>query len=419
MKILIISHTPLNFDENNGRTLNNLFNSFKKGDVFQLYFHEGHIQSDVCEDFYRITDFDIAQSIIHLCSAGGIISKQDILNSEKYNKQKDETYGFYSRKSPLIRFMRDVAWGLGTWKNKKLENWLNNINPDVIFFYASDSIFSHRIAKFVCDFLKKPMLIYFVDDYYLKLKYSFNIIRNLINWRFKCICAKNISNSKCICISPLMAEVYSKEFNQQFDVIYTSSFIKPYPTPKHNFPLVISYMGNISVGRNNSIAIIGKIIQEYNLPFILNVYSAETRENILCQIRGKPGVNFHGAIDYNEVQNIMASSDILLHVEGFSQKNIETYRYSLSTKIADSLSSNRCLLAFGPKEVASIDYLIKSDCSLVANTEGQLMNILTKIVIDPSILDKYAEKAYKIAENNHSIENNNDRFKSILEKINR
>ncbi len=415
MKILLVSHTPLNYHENNGRTLNNLVNGFSKGQVFQLFLHEGNIESNNCKDFYRISDFDIINSIKHLSTAGDVVDKNDEAFRKPLMREKAAIYGAYSRKSPYTRLFRDLAWGLGTWKTKRLKQWLKEMKPDIILFYASDSVFSQKIVAWLHSYLKKPMLMYFVDDYYLKLKYSYNLVTNYIIWKFKKICKHNILNSTCACITPMMAEAYEKEFKKIFDVLYTSSFVKSYPLKKHQFPLVISYLGNISLGRYISIAIIGKIIKENKLPFVLNVYSSETRENILCQIRNKPGVNFQGSINYSEVQKVMSDSDILLHVEDFSQKNIDFCKYSLSTKIADSLSSNRCLLAFGPRVVASIDYLLKMNCSPVAYSEEMLEMVLKTIVKDPAILDQYAYKACKVAQINHSIENNNNKLNKIIQ----
>ena len=417
MRILVVSHTPLNYYENNGRTLNNLVNSFSEGQVSQLFFHEGNIESKKCKDYYCISDFDVINSIKYFSIAGNVVLKNDEAFSSPLTAKKTEIYGAYSHKSSWIRLLRDLAWGVGTWKSRRLKQWLKEISPDVILFYASDAVFSQKIASWVQGYLKKPMIMYFVDDYYLKLKFSYNLIANFNIWRFKRICKHNILNSTCVCITPMMAEAYNKEFGKKFDVLYTSSFVKSYPLKKHQFPLIISYLGNISLGRYISIATIGKIIKENKLPFVLNVYSSERRENILCQIRDKPGVNFHGSIDYSEVQKVMSGSDILLHVEDFDQKNIDFCRYSLSTKIADSLCSNRCLLAFGPQEVASIDYLLKMNCSPVASSEEMLKEILKKIANDPAILDQYAYKAIEVAKINHSLENNNTKLNLLLHTI--
>ena len=123
-----------------------------------------------------------------------------------------------------------------------------------------------------------------------------------------------------------------------------------------------------------------------------------------------------GGISYDQVKRVMEESDILLHVEDFHENNIDFCRYSLSTKIADSLMSNRCLLCYGPKEVASIDYIASQECALVATDEIELLDTLKWICCNPNKLSEIASKALTVANKNHSLKNNSTAIRSILNR---
>ena len=53
-------------------------------------------------------------------------------------------------------------------------------------------------------------------------------------------------------------------------------------------------------------------------------------------------------------------------MEAFDKENRDRVRYSVSTKIIESLASGRPLLAYGPEDVASMAYLRRNDCAALA-----------------------------------------------------
>ena len=414
LRVLIISHNPMNLSENNGRTLRNLFSEMKAESISHLFFHGGEIDAPFCNSFYRITDFEIRDSLLRFRKPGKVLFPNDYdSNQEKENKE----YVKYCEKPPFMRFLRDFAWGFGTWKTRKLKEWLKEISPNVIFFYGSDSAFCQRIANWVSNYLKIPMLIYWVDDCYLKLKKQKGFITKLNNHRFMRISKKNILKSKNLCITPAMAKAYENEFGNRFEVLFNSSFLEPFAKRAIEKPLKMSYLGNIGLGRCESLLKIGSIIDEHKLPIVFSVYSNEKRENLLAKIKSGKGLTFCGGLSYDEVLKVMNDSDVLIHVEDFSSENVEYCRYSLSTKIADSLASNRCLLCYGPSEIASIDYLAESAGALVASDESELCSVLLKICEDTSVIYTTAERGLELFKNNHSSKTISDKLFKHLNKL--
>ena len=136
----------MNLNENNGRTLRNLFSKMNAESISHLFFHRGEIDASFCDSFYCITDFDIKNSLLRFKKAGGVVMSG---KNKIQTQEETDAYAKHCGKRPFMKFLRDFAWGFGTWKNKKLKEWLKQISPNVIFFQASDSAFSHKIAKWI------------------------------------------------------------------------------------------------------------------------------------------------------------------------------------------------------------------------------------------------------------------------------
>ena len=68
-----------------------------------------------------------------------------------------------------------------------------------------------------------------------------------------------------------------------------------------------------------------------------------------------PNVEFCGSVSYAEVAEKTRESDILVIVEGFRRENVSATRYSLSTKVADSLASGAQILVYGSEECGVVE----------------------------------------------------------------
>ena len=50
-------------------------------------------------------------------------------------------------------------------------------------------------------------------------------------------------------------------------------------------------------------------------------------------------IKIHGSVPYVEIMKLTSECDISIIVEGFKKKDVDTTRYSLSTKAADAIAS--------------------------------------------------------------------------------
>ena len=123
-----------------------------------------------------------------------------------------------------------------------------------------------------------------------------------------------------------------------------------------------------------------------------------------------------GFVESDKVAEIQINADILIHTEAMDLKNKLLVRQSFSTKIVDYFKSARPILAVGPKDVASIEHLIRNDCAIVADDKQELVKELTECINNNEKLTEIAVKGYECGKNFHNREEIN---KMIMNSFNK
>ncbi|MDQ0200740.1 glycosyltransferase family protein [Neobacillus ginsengisoli] len=422
MRVLVISHNAFNIYNNMGKTLATLFKEYDKKDVIQLCFHSTEPNIKICESTYQITDMDILKSLFTLQSHGRTIGFDDIKNGQSII-QTSGLNQIGKNKTAGKLFLRDLMWKFGNWKSKELINWLNNYKPDVIFLAAGYSMFSSNIAMFISIKYNIPLVTYFCDDYY-DFSYSSYIWSMTSKVRLK-LFRNNIKklvgqSQELVFISQSMMEKYKNLFGKSGQVILTPYGMYQSEVKKSKKPFTMSFVGNISGNRWKTLYKIGKELEKINsdgLRIVLNIYSITSDQEIISKLSIGNSLIFKGAADAEMVKKIYHETDILLHVESFAQEDVSRVRYSISTKIADCLASNRAFLAVGPSGIASIDYLKENNAAYIIEDENMIENKLIEYFIENDIDDQIIINAKNLAKKNHDIIVNSNKLKNIFRNL--
>ncbi len=427
MKVLIVSHNPISTINNNGKTMLTLFSAFKKNELCQIYIHPSIPDVDNCESYFRITDKDVLKSYYKFKVKGREIAPFEIEKQAQtrslFENEKDEKLHRNSKnKLPFRLLMRDALWKYARWYNKALKSWIKKEKPTAIFVVCGYSKFLFNIAEKISKKYNLPIVAYVCDDYYFVNKPKTFLGRIQLKRLQKRMDKFMEKTSQIITICDGLNELYSNHFNVPAQTIMTGS----------NYAILdqahacktintITYMGNIRCGRNLSLAKIGKALDQINdekgTDFKLDIYSVEKERTILDSFNEIKSINFCGFLSGEEFDKKFHASEALLHVEGFSDENIDLVKNSISTKIADSLGSGICLFAFAPKEVASMQYLIENDCAIYCHDQKDLLGSLEKLFFDLNERQRVIDNALKVAKANHEKGAVGQKVKEIFEKI--
>ncbi len=421
-KILVLSHNCFSEFSANGRTLSTFFRFWDKSKVAQLYVNNELPNSNVCDSFYRITDKDILNAIVKSTKAGSQLknnSSVEVSNPKKRKETLIEKLKNLKNIFPSILYMfRNLLWMSKKWDTNQLNNWIDAFQPDLILVQPGDYSFIYKMARVIAKRKNIPLVVYNSEDYYLKDKFSISPFFHLQRYFYKKEVRKTYNASDLIIYSnDLLEKNLHKYFQSKSAVILTSSEIQAAPSNKENDTLQLVYAGNLGHERWKSLLIIAKEAKKIDNKLVIDVYSGFVPKEAESSFTLDNGINFKGVVAYDEVLKVINESDIVIHTEGFSNFTKWDIRHGFSTKIADLLSSGKCFLMFGPKEIACVDYLTTNQAAWVANSETELNEVLKKILLSKNEREKYLKNAKQLVDERHNITKNCKIFEDLIVKV--
>lgn len=420
LKVLIVSHNVISETNNMGKTLLSYFKAFNPEEVAEFYIQDKLPKNaSVASSYFRITDREALKSVLGKKPGNEYCLTNSIPEGNDELKGAVESIRQYGRKkNALVYTIRNAVWSLAHWKTKELISWLKKVNPDVIFFMAGDYSFIYRIALDFKKILNKPLVVCCVDDYYLFNRNENSLLgRAQFNSYIRIVHRLMEESSFILTISDSMGLAYSELFNKDCRTLHTSA--KKRECAHDTKRTKVGYFGNLSFGRNKQLTEMGKAIKGLEIPGIngIDVYSGEKNPEILKDMTEENGIYFHGEITAMGVAAKMDECIAVIHTESFDSKIRNIVRYSVSTKIADSLLNGPCLIAYGPDDVASIDYLKRNGAAYVINEPNRLKERLCEILTKADLRDQIVARARELAANNHDETVNPKKVREWLEEV--
>ena len=413
-RCLIISHNVIGKDGNMGKTLRAYFGHWPTDKLAQLYFHSEVPTTGLCQRYFRVTDVDLLKALWQFKKPGTVLEAGDIQYGAGTTRVDEghiaEWYQKGRQRKPWIYFARNTLWSLGHWKSKYLDEWIREFAPEVIFYASGDYTFSFRIAQYISTKYGVPLVTSIVDDYYFHRKDNKGLLAKWNTRRFRAVMEQTMGMSaRVLYVHPAMQRKYEEKFSLPGDVLYTNAPIYDVPVNREG-PVCISYMGGLSLNRYQALKEIGqtllKLVPDGSVQ--LDVYSGERDPEILSYMTAENGICFKGQISFEQVQQTIQNSDIVVMAESRDPEILERIRYSLSTKVAECLGSGRCLLAYGPAEAGSISYLLEYGAGCVATTPQELEARLKEILYAPEVRNTYANGEKALAMKHHTQQRNHE-----------
>ena len=200
---------------------------------------------------------------------------------------------------------------------------------------------------------------------------------------------------------------YARFFDVPVETVRISSDPNPYALPATQRTGIV-YAGNLGLNRIAPLVELGRALRQAALPGFsaIDVYSGEQRPAVLRQITEENGLHYCGRISASEVERLLGRSKFLVFTESFDDKSVRRVKYSLSTKISESLRSGACLLAYGSPQIASIEYLRRHNAARILRSADELPAALLELCSSHDTYAKYVRAAQELAEQCHNQERN-------------
>lgn len=407
MKVLVLSRSALNSDDNMGNTIENLFGYTEQIELHSLYMRAGSYNNNICKTVYQISEQKLIKSIFSRRDCGEEVETSVVENSEEVKENK---YYDFAKKVNLymLWLIRELIWTLGCWKTNSLCDYIKKIKPDIIFMPSFNCWYPYKILEYITKQTNARIVLYHADDNYslkqLHVSPFYWLYRiNLRSWIRRSVKISDLN----FCISNLQVSEYEKQFNVKCHLLQKTDNFDKYPKIEKtvNEPIKMVFTGNLSSGRWLTLALIGealKRINSKNTKAQLYIYSATTLTSKMKRALSTDGCIFYmGRVPAKDIPDIQSKADILVHAESFRLKDKLEVRLSFSTKIVDYLSRGRCILAVGSHSVASIDYFLQNKSGYVITEKQLLDKMLAKLIDDKDQIMLKGAAAWECGKRNH------------------
>ena len=398
MRLLVISRSAWRNDNSTGNTLTDFFSDMPDAEIYSLCMREQPPQNGIAKRNFCISEKQMIRRLLGKTSTVGVENtpESDDDGSEKamYDKAKKRPrYWMYA--------VREVLWNVGGWKSEALKAYIDDIQPDVIFFPTFGHYYPHKLLCHLHTLTDAKIVLFHADDHYTLRQFSLSPIY----WLYRFGLRKWMRRTAEIadlqyCISDVQKADYDKAFGCECKVLTKFADFNGEPPLKetYNAPLQLVFTGNINLNRWRSLGMLAgalRHINENGIKAQLRIYTATPMTEAMSTALDMEDTSFlMGSVPSSEIPRIQREADLLVHAEATDLKNRLMVRQSFSTKIVDYLKAARPIVAVGPKEVASVKHLIDHECAIAADNEDDLYTKLSAVLDRPTAMCELAQSAY-------------------------
>lgn len=399
-KILFISHDPFSIIGSNGKTFLSLFENFEDKDILQLYYERLIPHTNKFNNYYRITDLDIFNSKFTYknIEIAGIVENTLV---KEIKIQRNTRFRFNI--DLLIKLIRNFLFNsVHLTEIDSFKRCIDNFKPNVIFFVGSSYIYNYRILKEISETYQLPYYIYFTDDYFI-----YNVGNS---WISKFFHKRFVKKTKVIVeqaqelfvISPKMKKEFGEYFKKKSSILINAVDTKEPKELKIDFNTSITfrYFGWLHSNRSSSLRYLGQCLKyindNSNYHCSLEIYSLSTLTKKSKNDLAVSSIKIMSPLMGEEFLETLNSSDFLVHAESFEPEDTQVTMLSVSTKIPEYLLSNRCIVAVGPSELASINLLQENNLAIILSEKKSMEKdafAILKIIKNIDLYNEYCQRA--------------------------
>ena len=408
-KILLVNDYSIKNEDAVGITIRSIFcDSTSEYEIFDLFKTEKKKKKNIKVESYKINS-----KVLPVDSLLRIMSKKSSLDIG--NESLATVSGKKNVKSILKENIKFLAESI-IFKDREELKKIKDFNPDYIYTIGG-SVFSLKHSLYLSEKLKIPIVLHYMDNWRESI-YQSNLItsralKNLIN-------KVEEHSTSIITISEKMLEEYStsKTMHKYYCLMNTidtkNTIKKDTNKPKTKLTNLV-FIGGVHLERWKVLKIVTDILEKNKLNenYRLLVYSNSPKtEEYESIFENKIAIDM-GFLPHEKLDIAYENSDILLHVESFSNSIINYTKYSMSTKISEYMISDCPFIYYGPKGLSVAKYISENNIAFSCSNESELLTALHDIESKNKELNIHKLNSIKLAESKHSIEYRN----KILLKI--
>lgn len=408
MRILMISQYPWKRDNSFGNTYSSIFGKIENIEIAHIYLMAGMPdKEDVVSCYYQIPENEVFKSCLKpwkkSIGAGHVVRIEDKVIEERETKEKEKSESIYEKLLgfgkrhhwSLMFFARELAWKYGKVNYDGMMSFIEDFKPDIFFLPFSNLYYTNRLALYIKKHYDIPMVMEMAMNHYSLKRVSYNPFFWLDRFGKRAMIRKLAKKSeKVYVISKRLKDELEASLNRPCEILYkipdeTRASI---PYGGAHDPIRYLFTGNIYANRWKSLKLLAEALKESKAG-VLDIYTANPITKSVDYALNIKGVStIHKPVSQEKVILLQNEADVLVHAEAFDITNKLLVRCAISTKIMDYLSVGRSILAIGPSDIASIEYLNDNNLALTADSKDKLTILVNSIHSNPNILMDYSNR---------------------------
>ena len=413
MRILMLSQNPWRKDNSFGNSYSNIFGKIEGVEIAHVYLLDGQPDYEPnVKRYYNIKENDVIRTFFLTHKKGTVgkevfASKENEIKPSKKNKGGTSIYGkllaFGKRHHWMSLFWaREFAWKYGNVNYEGLMSFVEDFKPDIFFLPFENVYNTNRLAMYIRKQYDVPMVAYMAMDHYSLKRVSFNplfwidrlVKRSMIRQLTRYV-------DKWYVISDRLKEELDKGLHVNGQILYKIPEVgrECIEYTAINHPVRFLYTGNIYANRWKTLKLLAQALKLNEFGH-LDIYTASPVNKTIDKALNIEGISqIHKPVNQEKVVELQNEADVLVHAEAFDLVNKLLVRCAISTKIMDYMSVGRCIIAIGPKDIASIEYLRTRNLALVASDKKEINKVVTYLKANESILFDYARRGKEYVDN--------------------
>jgi len=423
-KILILSNSIPNDDNATSITLKNMFSGWPVDKVAIIYMS---LDKNTPQSPYRTFHISELKLLPNKVSDPDRFLKA-LRSSKSEVKGVSGAAANKSLKSNILNYLHTLASSykaLLPYKyDEALYQFISEFKPEVIYSPLGSIPITDMAYKLSVKY-DLPVVPHFMDDWPHTI-YEGDPLLFIPRLKKNSLMVKIFSRTKAgIVISEKMAKEYRSEYHKNFFALMNCVDIKePDKIDLHkNEKIVFSYFGGLHLLRWQTLLSFFKSVKDskayasQKLEF--RIYTSDDdRAKYQHEFGQIAEAVFCDRVSQDALIGEMRKSNYLVHVEAFDEKIKKYTRLSISTKIPEYLVAQRPIIAIGPGDIASIEYLRDNDCAYVI---ADLNSPGLSGIIEDSATEEYNKRllanGWQLFLKNHEMKTQHDLLRYVFQGV--
>lgn len=413
-RVLIVNSQSIYFNNATGITLRSIFEKMNTSSLMEVYWMDDKEEHKIKNIKLGYRKYSFAAFLIK--KRNNKINNA-IKRKTSSNKHTKETITTYIRQ--YLALIPDRS-KLVIRKNEMKK--IKMFSPDVIYTLGG-SLNALRMAYELSTEFNIPIIVHHMDNWMHCIQWENNPFLNNYKKRLREMCKKCYTRSNIsLTISEEMANDFSKEYGVKHVAIMNCVNVKEYECGENNNSVFrFTYAGGLHLDRYRALIDIANVIEKYNdknsQKAELVIYTGEDNIRMFgSMFDDYLSTKIYKAVPHERIKEVYQDADALIHVESKSLEENDFFKYSVSTKIPEYLSTGRPVLYYGPDSICLYRLLNNNKVAFVASDMETINNQINQIIKNKLLVNVITSNAKSYSCNNYDSSIAIKKMKKAIEK---